>query len=178
MVRSINIEAIEKGIGVSWSAVEDFLAGIDATRLSHKDIALALNESGLAEGWWAQSATIAFEQQIGRRQPGQDCDGQFQTSVSKTVPGSMDQARDQWVAVVGGVEEFSGIAVTRGPELSDTAKWRYWRCGLADGSRVNVHIYEKAAGKASVGLQHERLESVDQLDHWRAFWKAKLGELA
>lgn len=178
MVRSMNIEAIENGIGVSWSKVEDFLAGIDATTLSHKEIAQALNESGLAEGWWAQSATVAFEQQIGRRQPGQDCDGEFQASVSKTVRGSMDQARDKWVAVVGGAEEFSGIAVTRGPESSDTAKWRYWRCGLADGSRVNVHIYEKAAGKASVGLQHERLESVEQLDHWRLFWKAKLGELA
>lgn len=178
MVRSMNIEAIENGIGRSWSEVEEFLGGINAKGLSHKEIAVALNESGLARGWWAQSATVAYEQQIGRRQPGQDCDGEFQTSVSKTVPGSMDEARDKWMSVVGTADEFSGIAVTRGPELSDTAKWRYWRCGLADGSRVNVHIYEKAAGKSSVGLQHERLESTEQLDHWRAFWKAKLAELS
>lgn len=174
----MNIEAIEKGIGVSWAEVEEYLAGIGAKELSHKDIAAALHESGLADGWWAQTATVAYEQQIGRRQPGQDCDGEFQTSVSRTVTGSMDEARNKWVAVVGAAEEFSGIAVTRGPELSDTAKWRYWRCGLADGSRVSVHIYEKPSGKSSVGVQHERLESTEQLDHWRAYWKAKLAELS
>ena len=39
-------------------------------------------------GWWAQTAAVAYEQQIGRRVPGQLGDGTFQVSVSKTVPGS------------------------------------------------------------------------------------------
>jgi hypothetical protein len=177
MVRSMNIEAIENGIGRPWTEVEKFLAGIKAPDLSHKEIAAALHEAGIADGWWAQSATVAYEQQIGRRMPGQDCDGEFQTSVSKTVAGSMDEARDKWIALLGDADGFAGIAVSRGPDLSDSAKWRYWRCGLADGSRVNVNIYEKAPGKSALSLQHERLESPEQLEHWRTFWKAKLAEL-
>ncbi|WGW12413.1 hypothetical protein LWF01_01185 [Saxibacter everestensis] len=172
----MNIEAIEAGIGMPWAEVEEFLAGINAGRLSHKDIATALNDEGIARGWWAQSVTVAYEQQIGRRQPGQDCDGEFQTSVSKTVNGSMDEARNRWITLLGDAEEFSGVSISRGPDLSESDKWRYWRCGLADGSRVNVNIYQKAPGKAALSLQHERLESAEQLDHWRDFWKAKLAE--
>jgi hypothetical protein len=178
MIRTMNIEAIERGIGRSWTEVEEFLASIDAKDKSHKEIAQALQDAGLAKDWWAQSATVAFEQLIGRRVPGQDCDGRFQTSTSKTVAGTMDEARDKWVALIGAAEDFSGVGISRGPELSETAKWRYWRCGLADGSRVNVNIYEKAPGKSALSLQHEKLEAPEQLVHWKSFWKATLSQLS
>lgn len=178
MVRMMNVEAIERGIGRSWSEVREFLAGINASDMDHKEIAAALDASGLATGWWAQSATVAYEQQIGRRVPGQDCDGHYQVSVSKTVAGSMDGVRAKWLDLLDGSDEFSGIPVSAGPELSDTAKWRYWRCALADGSRVNVNVYEKDARKSVLSLQHEKLESHEQLAHWRAYWKGLLAGMA
>lgn len=171
MVRPMNIGALETGTGKSWSDFEQYLAGIGADQLSHKEIAQRLNDDGVATGWWAQSVTVAYEQQIGRRQPGQDCNGEYSVSVSKTLHGSKDDALRMWLGLVEGNESFSGIDISAAPDVNSTDKWRYWRCRLTDGSRVNVNIHQKSDEKASLGIQHERLESTDQVEHWRAFWK-------
>lgn len=177
MVRTMNIQALENGTGKAWAEIERYLAGIGADQLSHKEIAQRLNDDGVATAWWAQSVTVAYEQQIGRRQPGQDCNGEYSVSVSKTVAGTMDEALAMWLELVGGADSFSGIDISDGPDVNSTQKWRYWRCRLTDGSRVNVNIYEKATGKSALGIQHERLESTVQVEHWRAFWKDYISPL-
>lgn len=173
----MNIQALENGTGRTWAEIDQYLAGIGADQLTHQEIAQRLNDDGVATGWWAQSVTVAYEQQIGRRLPGQDCSGEYSVSASKTVTGTMDQALQMWLDLVDGVESFSGIDISRGPDVKSTQKWRYWRCGLADGTRVNVNIYQKTEDKASLGIQHERLESTAQIEHWRTFWKDCLAGL-
>ena len=170
--QSISTDAIAKATGIAWEDWLTWLEERNAQDLSHKDIAEKIRQRGDVSGWWAQSVTIAYEQHIGRRVPGQDCDGQFQVAVSKTLPGSMDEALARWSSHMAGVESLSEIPISRGPDTSETEKWRYWRCGLADGSRVNVHIHQKAPDKATLGIQHEKLESPEQVEHWRGFWKA------
>ncbi len=173
----MNVEALENGTGKSWAEIEEYLAGIGADKLPHTEIVRHLNDDGIVTGWWAQSVTVAYEQQIGRRVPGQDCNGEFSVSVSKTLNGSMDEALQMWQEHVAGAEAFSAIDISRGPDINSTQKWRYWRCGLADGSRVNVNIHQKTGAKTGFSIQHERLESVEQVEHWRAFWKGCIKEL-
>ena len=171
MVQAISHEAIENATGKSWTEWLAFYEQMGAAALSHKEIARRTFEDGGATGWWSQTLTVAYEQHIGRRVPGQDCEGEFSVSVSRTMTGDMDIALQWWLDAVDGGEEFSGIAITSGPDVNKTEKWRYWRAGLADGSRVNVNIYEKAPDKSGLGIQHEKLESTDHIEHWRAFWK-------
>ena len=92
-------------------------------------------------------------------------------SGSKTINGSMDDALGLWTKAMQGRTEFSDIAITRGPDTSQTDKWRYWRCGLADGSVVSVNIYEKAPGKSALSVEHAKLESEAQVEYWREWWK-------
>jgi hypothetical protein len=170
-----NITAIENATAESWDAWTSFLESIDAPNRSHKEIAIDVHQR-LAErapnaGWWAQGITVAYEQQIGRREPGQSCEGDFQVGVSKTFTGSMDEALAAWVALAGDRTEFSGVPITRPGSASESPKWRYWRCGLDDGTLVNINIYEKAPGKASLGVQHTKLETAETVEHWRAYWK-------
>jgi hypothetical protein len=68
-------------------------------------------------------------------------------------------------------KHFSGIPITRGPEMSRTEKWRYWRCGLADRSRIIVNFSAKLDGRTVISIQHENLESSEQTELWRRFWK-------
>ncbi len=171
MTQLISDSAIVNATGRDFDYWKAFLEKRGALSKSHKEIALLLREEGGVPPWWTQQLTVMFEQHIGRRVPGQDCDGEFSVSASKTITGSMDDALRWWVDRVGDQSEFSDIPISRGPDISRTDKWRYWRVGLADGSRVNVNIYEKSADKASLGIQHEKLESTDQVEHWRAFWK-------
>ncbi|HJQ08659.1 MAG TPA: hypothetical protein VJ836_04235 [Candidatus Saccharimonadales bacterium] len=170
----ISEQAIEKATHKTWKEWLRFLESIDASKLTHKEIAERLYQDGGAPGWWAQMITVAYEQHIGRRVPGQDCDGEFSVSVSKALDGTMDQALGKWLSLIEGRKAFSDIPVSRAGEVITTDKWRYWRAGLADGSRVNVNIYEKAPDKAGLSVQHEKLESSDQVDHWRSFWKKLL----
>lgn len=174
MVQSISAEAIENATGKPFDYWVELLNGRSAADLSHKEIARLLQDDAGVSAWWAQMLTVAYEQHIGRRVPGQDCNGVFTLSVTKTLSGSMDDALAWWLDLVDGRNEFSDVAVTRGPDISETDKWRYWRIGLGDGSRVNVNIYQKDADKASLGIQHDKLESQEQIEHWRAFWKAYL----
>lgn len=174
MPQAISIQSIEQNTGKTWSEWLEFFESIGASELSHKEIAEKVYTAGAAPSWWGQMVTVAYEQHIGRRIPGQDCSGSFAVSAGKTLDGTMDEALARWLGLVDGMDAFSDIAVSRGPDISQTDKWRYWRCGLADGSRVNVNIYQKSPGKAALSVQHEKLESTEQSDHWRAFWKATL----
>ena len=176
MARTLSPEAIEQGTGRTWDEWLAFFESIGASELTHRQIVEAASESG-APPWWRQMVTVAYEQHIGRRVPGQDGAGTFNVSASRTVEGSMDDALARWVAVVGDRTDHAGVGVTRGPDESRTDKWRYWRCGLADGSRVVVNISAKAPGKAVVNVQHERLEDAELVDHWRSYWKAVLASV-
>lgn len=176
MLTVISPEAIEKGTGRSWSDWLVFFEKIGAANLTHKEIAQKAFDEGGAPSWWCQMVTVAYEQEIGRRVPGQDCNGKFSVSVGKTLSGTMDKVLNDWQRFMAGRKEFSHVAISRGPEVSQTDKWRYWRCGLADGARLNVNIYEKEPGKATLSVQHEKLESVEQVEHWRSYWKSVLAD--
>lgn len=174
MVKPISTKNFESATGRSWEEWVAFLDSIGARQLSHAEIARRILDTGLASGWWSQSITVAYEQHIGRRAPGQDRGGAYSASATKTCAGSLDEVLARWVDFMKDREELGGIAVGRGPDTSVTEKWRYWRCGLEDGSRVNVTIGEKAPGKVLLAVQHERLETADHVEYWREFWKPVL----
>ena len=73
---------------------------IAAKDLDHKAIALNVYEEldGTIDqlGWWTQAVTVAYEQYIGRRIPGQRPDGTFQTSVSRSTTFGMDELMTRW----------------------------------------------------------------------------------
>jgi len=175
--KPISTTAIEKGTARSWQDWLAFLEEIGADRLSHKEIAERVAATGDASGWWSQSIAVAYEQRIGRRRPGQRSDGTYQASASRTIPGTRDEALVAWSALTGQRKEFDGVAVERGPETSGSADFRYWRCALADGSRVSMTFNDKDDGRAAIGLGHERLASEADVERWRAFWKALLAQL-
>lgn len=104
------------------------------------------------KGWWAQSVTVRYEQETGRRVVGQKSDGSFSVSVSKTFHGSRERALDAWCRVVAGLTEVDGVAVDGEPRRTSTARWSRWRARLAEGSSV--------AG-----------------ERWRTVWKALVAQL-
>jgi hypothetical protein len=177
MVKPISTTNFETATGRSWQEWVAFLDGIDAHNLSHTEIASRIFDTGKASSWWAQSITVAYEQYIGRRVPGQDHKGAFTAAVSKTCAGTMDEVLARWAGFMAKRKELDGIRVSREPEQSVTEKWRYWRCGLNNGTRVNVTIGPKAPGKALLAIQHEKLETTDDVERWRLFWKGLLKEL-
>ncbi|MFV0392529.1 MAG: hypothetical protein ACK5KP_11730 [Paludibacteraceae bacterium] len=167
-----NIKSLETGTGKSWEEWLFFLENIQAKDLPHDEIAKKVNEHG-ANAWWSQGVTVAYEQHIGRRLPGQTCDGDFQVTVSKTISGNVDDVLAKWIVSVEGITQFDGVKITREPAISQTEKWRYWRCGLEDQSTISVNIQNKSGiGKSSLSINHNKIQRFEDLERWRAFWKA------
>lgn len=148
-----------------------------AERLSYAEIAKLIVATGDASGWWAQSITVAYEQHIGRRAPGQRGDGTFEVSVSRTLPGSMDEVMGRWNQHISEMSAHDGVSVEGMPERSETPKWRYWRSTLADGSKVSATISNRSATTAGLTVTHARLADAADKERWRKYWKGVLAAL-
>jgi hypothetical protein len=179
MTKPSNVKALETGSGISWEEWIEFFDGHE--KLNHAELATMALERIIETGkssspeWWAQGVAVAFEQHIGRRLPGQQNDGSFAVTVSKTFDGDMDAALAQWVAKVGDTREFNGVKLNGEPRTSQTEKWRYWRANLADGSTLAMNFQTKANGeKTAAALNHDKIPNSEAAEKWRAFWKQYL----
>jgi hypothetical protein len=177
MTKPSNIEMIEDKTGKKWEEWVKLLDSFNARELKHKDITKKLHEITDVDGWHIQSIVVAYEQHIGRREPGQRADGTYETSVSKTLDGSMDEALDAWIDLIGDRDEINSVKLADEPSVSRTEKWRNWRVKLEDGTNVVVGINQKTPDKAGLGLAHQKLSSKSKVEEWNSFWKAEFAKL-
>ena len=185
--------AIERATGHPWASWLAWLDARGARALPHRavaDLAFAriqeldltrhhTNGKPFNQGWWAQSIAIAYERAHEARAPGQTHDGTFAASVSRTIPGTLDEALARWCAATAALTSVDGVAFAAAPTTSSSPKWRYWRVPLADGGRVQVDISARPAArggdpKAVISVQHAKLPSADDIPRWKAAWRAVL----
>ena len=171
-----NEDSIIAATGRSWAEWLALLQHAGAADLPHGEIARRLHEQYGVPCWWSQNLTVRFEQEIGRRVPGQGCDGDFQASASATRDGDLDAVFAAWRQHIGEPIALDDVLLTEPAACSATEKWRYWRARLADGGRVSVHFSRKAPGKILIGVSHDKLTSVEAVERWRAFWRGRLGD--
>lgn len=182
MTKPMNAAAYARATGREGDQWVANLDGADARGLPHTDIVALVQPQlqGLElknTGWWAQGLTIAYEQHIGRRIAGQRSDGTFANSISKAITGTMDDALTAWTTLVGDRKSFLDLDIVGEPSSSATEKWRYWRCGLADSSRVAVTANEARPGKARLAVEHSQLSSPDAAADSKDYWKSLISEL-
>lgn len=134
-------------------------------------------EQAIDSGWWRQMVAVGYERMIGKRVLGQKCTGEFSTGVSLTLPLSMDAARDAWIALIADRVDYAGALASGEPRLSQSAKWRYWRIDLDDGSKVSVNICEKPGGKALLSVDHGSLADSGCIAAVKSFWKSLLAQI-
>jgi hypothetical protein len=177
MTKPSNVESIEKGTGRLWQEWAAFLEGIKARDLTHREIAdkvyEKLGDSVENAGWWAQNITVAYEQHIGRRAPGQRSDGTFEPAVSRTFEGSTKEAMDAWLKYASGKPGFNGVKLADKVSMSHSANRHHWGSNLADGTRVNVDTdnYGKSEGKSGLTITHIRITSAEEAEKWKSYWR-------
>ncbi|QIV87404.1 hypothetical protein NMP99_01820 [Glutamicibacter mishrai] len=178
-IKSSNTSAIANATSVPWPTWSTQLDEAKAGEMTHKEIAeLAYSLMPQAvenPGWWAQSVAVAYEQQIGRRLPGQAQDGTFQGSVSTTVAADLDTALARWEEQVDGMDVFNGQTLAEPARSSGSERWRYWRASFSDGTKAQVDIGLKG-DKSSVAINITKAETPDQVSEWKSFWRQILAE--
>lgn len=178
-------DAIAAATGISWSDWAAWLDAHDGASLAHAEIA-SLAHDRLAAGdrsdvanaaWWAQGVAVAYEQQIGRRLPGQRQDGTFSVSASRTLPVDPQKAMDAWVAQVGDRTVLAERTLAGPPRTSSTDRRSYWRIGFTDGSSLQLAVEEVPSG-SRLTATHEGLASPEEREAARTVWKATLAHLS
>ncbi len=178
MVRAINTASIERSTGRSWDDWRRQLDARGAAKLAHGEIVALAREIGGIENWWAQSVAVAYQQAIGRRRPGAASDGTFSVSITRVSPGPPDRVAAAWRRLAADLSAVAGVALDGIPTESRTPKRHYWRCRLADGSRVTVTFEPKAAEKSMVAVEHSRCRSPQAATSRKQFWAERLEQLA
>jgi hypothetical protein len=167
-------ESVLKNTGRTWDQWFKLLDKSGAKDKKHPEIARWLSEEHGVDGWWAQSVTVAYEQDRGMRAPGQRADGTYSVSASKTVKVPVEVLfeafRDESVRE-GWLGEYEVAVRTARPGISMTAEWE-------EGStRLNAGFYAKGPGKSQVALAHEKIVDAQQADELKAFWRERMNVL-
>jgi hypothetical protein len=172
MTKASNIASIEKSTGKQWDEWLELLNKADAKTLSHLELSKLVEAElqGVVDSpsWWAQSVTVAYEQAIGRRVPGQLANGLFELAVSKAVIKPRD------VLFAQAVEWFEGQSILDGKEYTNprqttTPKRSNWRCDFEDGSKFAVTV-EGNEEKSKLVLSHTAVPTQDEANQWKAYW--------
>ncbi|HEY7213082.1 MAG TPA: hypothetical protein VIC28_00560 [Thermoanaerobaculia bacterium] len=171
------------GFGLDhWFAVLD---AFGAATKGHTAAAAHLYNDHGVPGWHAQGITVAYERDRGLRDVHQSCAGDFQVSVSKTVPATVAEVveafksgkrRAAWLQGADDGLVRALDAAFRGPKPrevktkgSDYAWFRFpW-----DSSQVEIRVTGKPKG-ASIAMDSTKLAGVEQVEERRAQCRAAL----
>lgn len=118
---------------VTHRSMDDWVSILDkagAREMTHREIWRWLADAELlTEGMLRENLVIAYEQAIGRREVGQSCYGDYH-AAARVLTGTLDDALQAWLEVVGGAQAFNGVALAGEPRVSASEKYRYWRARL------------------------------------------------
>ena len=168
-------ESVLDRTGKTWTEWFEILDGIDATKLTHTEIARYLYTDLKLDGWYSQGITVSYERVRGLRPPLGDRDGTFSASASKTVPVSIDVLFDAWIesdrldAWLG-----EGVLKLRSSSREKSARFD----NLEFGTILAVYFTDKGPGKSLVAIEESRLASKEAVDERKAVWKDRFRKLA
>jgi hypothetical protein len=177
MVKPANTEKLLEATGTAWPDWINWLDAQKAHDLPHTEIARLITGAGKADGWWAQTITVAYEQHIGRRLPGQRADGRFSASVSRTLNGAARDLFKAWCQQMEPVTDLSGLVRKGAPTMSETSLGFNWRCKTADGSRFVITFSTASNGKTRIAAQHEGLASAGHVMQAKSLWARQIEKL-
>ncbi len=185
----VSDQAVAKATGWDWGEWLEFLDGLGAREMNHKEIvALVAGPGGLANGWWQQSVAVGYEQARGLRVVGQTSSADFQIGVQKTLPISADKAwsllaeepgRGIWLGKIDSLEFHKGEQYRTSAGISGEIRSavpgrrvRLTWCSpdLPRPSTLQVTIVP-AGGKTSVRFHQERLSSLEEREQMRTRWR-------
>jgi hypothetical protein len=167
------IAAIERATNRSWNDWIAYFDSIGAEKLDHHAIAthLLTELDGMVDnlGWYAQATSNAYEHFIGRRIPGQQPDGTFRLSVSRTTRLGMAQLMTEWQKFAAADANVAAMLAAE-PRVSGTEKRVTWRAKGTDDTTITVISEPKPNGTASIVVQHGGFASQEVSAETREIW--------
>ena len=158
--------------GCAW---ERWVVALDyhgAAKMSHGDIAKLVRTKYKIDGWWAQAVTVGYERIRGLRARGQQRDGTYGATKSRTFDVPVATLFDAW-ADPGIRRQWlkGGVKVrTATPPKSMRLDW-------AERGIIAVGFTAKGKTKSIVSLEHTKLPDRDTANHFKEYWSERLDAL-
>lgn len=173
MAKPQNINAIEQATNIRWAEWKSWLDSRNACELPHQEIAeivcAKIEKIVDNPGWWSQGITVAYEQEIGRRLPGQRSDGTFEMSVSKSVNEGRAQLFERCTQVLSIFRLLNDLEISN-PRSSVTPVRSNWRCEFSDGSKTVWSVDVKTPEKSQLVIRQTNMKSTEEATLWKKFW--------
>ena len=167
-------EAVRERTGRDWDEWFALLDTWGAAERTHTEVARWLVQTHEVDGWWAQNVTVAYEQARGLRVPGQRADGSFSITASKTVAVPVERLYEAFADATLRAKWLPGAEI----HVRTAAVPKSLRGGWAGGpTRIAVGFVAKGAGKAQVGVAHERLVDAEAAAEMKIYWRDRLAAL-
>jgi hypothetical protein len=153
---------------------DDWVDAIDAgpgRGAGHTAIATFVREEHGIPGWWAQSVSVGYERIVGLRLPGQMPDGTFSVSRSRIVDLPVDEFRALLLDESSRADLLPGFELTlRSKSASKSLRFEFGRDDQALGV-VMFSADPAPGGRLRLTVTHEKLDSLEAGEHWKAFWR-------
>lgn len=171
-IAGIRDATVRDRTGRDWAGWVAVLDAVDAASWPHKDIARHLvDEHGLGP-WWSQSVTGGYERLKGLREANQRRDGSYDVNRSRTLPVPVSRLYQAF-----GARERKRWLGDVDVRVRTARVDRSMRLVWSDGSRLDLHFWDKGPDKSQVQLQHRGLPDRATADRLRAAWGEHLDAL-
>ena len=164
---------IKEKTGCTWELWVQALDYARAHELSHREIARLVKEKFDTPSWWTQTVTVGYERIKGLRGRGQQRDGSFTMTRSRTFEVDVATLFDAWA---DGRRRKRWLGET-GVKVRAATAPKSMRLQLSDGAIVAVGFYAKGKGKSSVQLEQARLADRATADALKQRWSERLDAL-
>jgi len=164
---------IKAKTGCPWERWVKALDALGAEKMSHGEIAKLVSGKFKVPSWWTQTVTVGYERIKGLRARGQQRDGTYEASKSRTYNVPVTKLFDAWSDANLRKRWLDG-----GPVRVRTATSpKSMRLGMSDGTIVAVGFLSKGKSKSSVAVQHTKLSDRDSANRLKQFWSERFDSL-
>jgi len=163
--------SVSKRTGRTWAQWVEVLDASQAADKPHRGIVEIVSSLGTPE-WWSQMVTVGYERIRGLRERGQQRDGGYEASKSRTynVPVTTlfdafltARRRNRWLPV--------RVAVR------SSARPKRMRIDWDDNTVVQVGFLDKGRAKSAVAIQHQKLKDKAAADAMKSAWSSYFDSL-
>lgn len=148
--------------------------------LNHTSIAKTLTADYSVSPWWAQTVTVEYERFIGRRVPGQQSDGTFQTGIRKTLPVHKEAL---WGFLMANLYLWNDCDLVTRERFTTFVEGDRFRMPWKQNSWKKHSILQvrvipgNSEVKAICAVHHENLPSLEDRDSLKTHWNGILSKL-
>jgi len=172
-IAGMSDEKLKEKTGCKWARWVHALDYYGADKMSHTEIAKLVHEKYEIDGWWSQTVAVGYERIKGLRARGQQRNGTFQISKSRTYNVPVATLFEAWT----NARVRQRWLKEPGAKVRKATAPKSIRLGWPDGGIVAVGFFAKGKSKSSVAIEHTKLPDRASGERLKQEWSERFDAL-